>query len=200
QLSPHGCGLPGRLRRGAVREVAAIMTAWDTLARHMSVLRLRRHVVHSLQSCVPANSGRRSAKDLLVAAMGQEAREGERGEPCVGKGVGGLLRPRLVVVTSGWCHDRAGIFVLFTGVWMVRSFFCCREERVRAVHLRAPCGRTVIRGVVADVVVRAGVASLRGAESEVPQFVVGTAVHGLTVGLAGPLRDTHMRALARQCR
>ncbi|KAF8301142.1 hypothetical protein TcYC6_0055200 [Trypanosoma cruzi] len=72
QLRSYGCegGNFGWLRRRAAREVAAIMTASDTPARHMSALRLRRHVVHCLQSWVPANSGRRSAKDLFMAAMG----------------------------------------------------------------------------------------------------------------------------------
>ncbi|EKF26064.1 hypothetical protein MOQ_010259 [Trypanosoma cruzi marinkellei] len=72
QLRSYGCegGKFGWLRRRAAREVAAIMTANDTLARHMSALRLRRHVAHCLQSWVPANSGRRSAKDLFMAAMG----------------------------------------------------------------------------------------------------------------------------------
>ncbi|KAF8288757.1 hypothetical protein TcBrA4_0006120 [Trypanosoma cruzi] len=72
QLRSYGCegGNFGWLRRRAAKEVAAIMTASDTPARHMSALRLRRHVAHCLQSWVPANSGRRSAKDLFMAAMG----------------------------------------------------------------------------------------------------------------------------------
>ncbi|EKF26316.1 hypothetical protein MOQ_009996 [Trypanosoma cruzi marinkellei] len=58
QLAPHESegGSLGQLRRGAAKEVAVILTASDTLARHMSVMRLRRHVAHCLESWVPANS------------------------------------------------------------------------------------------------------------------------------------------------
>ncbi|EAN99595.1 hypothetical protein C3747_20g370 [Trypanosoma cruzi] len=147
---------------------------------------------------IPAGDPRRISSWRL---WGQK-RGKERGEPRAGERGCGLLRPHLVVVTSVCCRDSAVIFCFFFTEVLDCAFFLIAGRRgcVRAVHLRESCGRTVIRGGVADVAVCAGVAPRRRAESEVPQFVLGTAVHGLTVGLVGPLRDIHMRALARQCR
>ncbi|PWV15030.1 hypothetical protein C3747_32g202 [Trypanosoma cruzi] len=71
-----------------------------------------------------------------------EKRGRERGEPRVGEGGGGLLRPHLVVVTSVCCHDSAVIFCFFFtgGLYCAFSLVAGRRGCVRAVHLESLVG------------------------------------------------------------
>ncbi|RNF12955.1 uncharacterized protein Tco025E_06401, partial [Trypanosoma conorhini] len=65
-----GGGAVGRLRRGAAREVAGMLVAEDSQARHVGVSRLRRHVAQCLETWVPADSVARTEKGRFMAALG----------------------------------------------------------------------------------------------------------------------------------
>ncbi|KAF8280912.1 hypothetical protein TcYC6_0019990 [Trypanosoma cruzi] len=151
QLRSYGCegGNFGWLRRRAAREVAAIMTASDTPARHMSALRLRRHVVHCLQSW-GAGELQAIREGPLHGGHGVRSEgRGGRGAMRCGKGAGCCGRTSLsslqFVVMKG-CR----FCFFFTGGLDCGSLGCW-EERVRACcAFRESCGRTVIRGGVAD--------------------------------------------------